>query len=284
MCFRVNTLKITEAQAMEKINALGIDATALDNFPNTFILAPEQKSLLSHSDLFSQGYCYIQNLSSMLPVFILNPSQKDRVLDIAAAPGSKTTQIAVSMNNQGWISAVEINKGRFFKLKENLKTQGIKNTHTYLMDGSLVWKKCPEEFDKILVDAPCSSESRFNENNPETFAYWSEKKIKEMVKKQKRLIFSAFLSLKPGGTMIYATCSYAPEENEQILNYLLRKFDGNAEIEAIQLPLDNVQQEIPEWQGKKLHESIKNAIRILPNGIMDGFFMCKIRKQKSTKR
>ncbi|MDX1811739.1 MAG: RsmB/NOP family class I SAM-dependent RNA methyltransferase [Gammaproteobacteria bacterium] len=284
VCFRVNTLKTSEQDLLPQLEALGLSISKHEFFENTYTIPAEQKNLLTYSEFFTNGLCYVQNLSSMLPVFLLAPTSADKVLDIAAAPGSKTTQIAASMNNEGWISAVEINKSRFFKLKDNLALQGITNVHTYLMDGSIVWQKCPEEFDKILVDAPCSSESRFNENEPETFAYWSDKKIREMVKKQKRLIFSAFLSLKPGGSMVYATCSFAPEENEQILNYLLRKFSGNAVLEAIELPLDNIQHGLTEWKGKKLDSSIKNAIRILPNGIMDGFFVCKIRKQHSTKQ
>ena len=283
ICFRANTLKTSIEDFKKELQLLNLNVHEDNNFKNVFILDSEQKEILTHSRLFTEGYCYIQNLSSMIPAMLLNPDENDRVLDIAAAPGSKTTQLAGLMHNKGWISAVEINKSRFFTLIDNLKTQGIDNVHTYLMDGSDVWKKCPEEFDKILVDAPCSSESRFNEKKPESFAYWSEKKIREMVKKQKRLIFSAFLSLKPGGTMVYATCSFAPEENEQIIHYLLKKFTDNAQVEEVTLPLTNLQHGITEWNGKRLNESIHNAIRILPNDIMDGFFVCKIRKANTTR-
>ncbi len=284
VCFRLNTLKTSEPAFLQAAELLGLSIEKINAYPNTYLIPADQKSLLTHSNLFTDGHCYVQNLSSMVPVFLLAPNKHERILDMAAAPGSKTTQIAVSMENQGWISAVEINKSRFFKLKANLKTQGIENVHTYLMDGGDVWKKCPEQFDKILLDAPCSSESRFNQNSPESFAYWSEKKIREMVKKQKRLIFSAFLSLKPGGHLIYSTCSFAPEENELVLHYLLRKFDGNAQLEAISLPFENTQPGFTSWKNKALNETIHHAVRILPNDIMDGFFVCKILKKESTQK
>lgn len=283
-CFRINTLKTSEQDVLNALTQLGIAPKKIDLLQNTYSISQKEKSQLTHSDIFNDGLVYIQNLSSMIPVAVLNPHMDDKVLDIAAAPGSKTTQIAIAMQNEGWISAVEINKSRFFKLKDNLATQGINNVHTYLMDGGDVWKKCPEMFDKILVDAPCSSESRFSLDNPTSFAYWSEKKIREMVIKQKRLIFSAFLSLKPKGTLVYATCSFAPEENEMIVNYLLKKFESNAEVEPVQLDINNSQSGFTQWNGKHLNDSIHNAIRILPNNIMDGFFICKIRKINSTIR
>ncbi len=281
--FRINPLKISEAEFIPMAQKLGLSLTRLPQLPYAFTVPVQQKSLLSHSKLVTEGLCYIQGVSSMLPVLQLAPSAEQRVLDLAAAPGSKTTQLAIAMQNQGWISAVEINKSRFFKLKSNLTSQGISNVHTYLMDGSQVWKKCPEMFDKVLLDAPCSSEARFLASEPASYAYWSEKKIREMAKKQKRLIFSAFLSLKPGGELMYSTCSFAPEENEQIVNYLLKKFAGKVEIEPLVMPFDNTQQGITEWQGKKLNDTLHQAVRILPNDLMEGFFICKLRKTGSTR-
>lgn len=279
---RVNTLKTNESTLLAALESLKLTPTKVNTLPHAFLLPAEQKSRLTQSELHTQGLCYIQNLSSMLPVFILDPQSEEKILDLAAAPGSKTTQLAAAIQNQGWISAVEINKGRFFKLKQNLAQQGVTNVHTYLKDGSTVWKQCPEMFDKVLLDAPCSSESRFSTNEPETYAFWSERKIREMQKKQKRLIFSAFLSLKPGGALLYSTCSFAPEENEQVIQYLVKKFGAKLEIENIQLSLTNLQQGLSEWQGKQYDEAIQRAVRILPTDTMDGFFLCKIRKTAST--
>ena len=122
---------------------------------------------------------------------------EESVLDLAA--GGKTLQMACMMNNQGALSAVEPVKNRFFKLKANLEQQGASFVKTYLTDGRTVGGKCPERFDRVLLDAPCSSESRFTQLNPDSWSHWSIKKVKEVARKQKKLLMSALYSLKPGG-------------------------------------------------------------------------------------
>ena len=281
--FRINTLKSSRQQAMSLLPTT-LKVTEVPHFPHSYAINSEDKQQLTHSQAFVNGHIYIQNLSSMLPALLLAPSNTDRVLDITAAPGSKTTQLAALMQNQGWISAVEINKPRFHKLKNNLTLQGTENVHTYLMDGADVWRKCPQQFDKILVDAPCSSESRISALDEESYAYWSEKKIKEMCKKQKRLLFSAVLSLKCGGEIIYSTCSFAPEENEMAIHRLLKKFSKEIEIVPIELPIDNWQAGLTQWKSKQFHPDLIHSKRILPTTIMDGFYICKLRKVKSTLR
>jgi len=280
--FRVNTLKTNKAEVVSALEKMKIDAHDVAGFPDTFEISAQNKPQLTSSELFLSGDIYIQNLSSMLPPLILNPKPTDRVLDISSAPGSKTTQLAAIMQNQGWISAVEINKPRFYKLLDNIKQQGATNVHTYLMDGATVWQKCPEQFDKILVDAPCSSESRISALNPDSYAYWSEKKIQEMVKKQKRLLFSAVLSLKPGGELLYSTCSFAPEENEMAISKLMKKFSHALEIVPFELAINNWEPGRTKWRKKNLHPDVVHSKRILPTDSMDGFYLCKLRKTSST--
>ena len=120
--------------------------------------------------------------------------------------------------------------------------------------------------------------------NETSYAFWSEKKITEMRKKQKRLLFSAVLSLKPGGEMIYSTCSFAPEENELAIQKLLKKFSEEIEIAPIELLIDNWQAGLTEWNSKPLHPDLALSRRILPTKSMDGFYLCKLRKLKSTMR
>lgn len=280
--FRINTLKAGQKEVIEQLEALGLKLHAVNWLEEVYTIAPEQRTLLTNSAAANEGLIYIQGLSSMLPALFLEPQPNERILDIAAAPGSKTLQMCNMMNNLGWISAVEIVKSRFFKLKDNLQRQGAQIVHTYLMDGSRVWKKCPEQFDRVLVDAPCSSESRFSTCDPESYQYWSEKKIKEQAKKQGKLLFSAIQSLKPGGVLVYSTCSFAPEENEVTVSKALKTFGDAIEILPLNLPIDNWQPGLSRWGKKEFPDELKHCRRIVPNQQMEGFFLCKIAKKHST--
>jgi len=281
-CIRVNTLKGEPNEILAQLATLEVALSPVNWLANSYQLAHQNKTVLSQSNLHEQGLIYFQNLSSMVPVLHLAPQAHETILDLTAAPGSKTLQIATLMKNTGWISAVENVKARFFKLKDNLKTQGASNVHTYLMDGARVWSKCPEHFDRVLLDAPCSTESRFQLSKPASYAYWSERKIKEMATKQRKLIYSAVQSLKPGGTLIYSTCSFAPEENEAIIHAILHKFPQALTVEAIELPFTNWQAGLSQWKKKSYNPQVTLSRRILPTDGMEAFFLCQLKKTEST--
>ncbi|MCH2208803.1 MAG: RsmB/NOP family class I SAM-dependent RNA methyltransferase [Lentisphaerales bacterium] len=276
---RINTLKNSIEEARKELEEMGIAVEQVEWMPEAFIVPVESKSQLSSSPAFNEGRIYIQAFASMLAAYVLEPEPGETVLDLAAAPGGKTLHIAAKMQNEGKLSAVEAVKGRFFKLKANLDTYGATMVRTFLMDGRAVGKKCPEMFDRILLDAPCSSEARIIAGNPKSWEHWSERKVKEAARKQKGLISSAWHSLKPGGRLVYCTCSFAPEENELAVQKLIKKFGDQVLIEDIQIPMENIQQGITEWGGKQLHPDLSKAVRVLPNEMMDGFFMISLRKE-----
>ncbi|WP_163830854.1 RsmB/NOP family class I SAM-dependent RNA methyltransferase [Spartinivicinus ruber] len=290
--FRLNSLKGNAENIKQQLMAEGFSLQPVSWFDQAFTIPDEQRRALTESDAFYQGEIYIQSLSSMLVPIVLAPQPGETVLDLAAAPGGKTLQMACMMSNQGALSAVEPVKNRFFKLKTNLEQQGASLVKTYLTDGRTVGGKCPERFDRVLLDAPCSSESRFSQLDPRSWNHWSIKKVKEVAKKQKKLLLSALYSLKPEGIMVYSTCSFSPEENELIVNHALKKFGPAIRVEPIQLPVNNIQHQMDsdivqpgliEWNKKSLHPDVINSIRILPNDIMDGFYLCKIKKLTSFK-
>ena len=129
-----------------------------------------------------------------------------------------------------------------------------------------------------MLDAPCSTEAKFRSFDPETTRYWSEKKIKEMAKLQTRLLLSAYQALKPGGSLLYATCSFAPEENEAVIDKLLKKAP-DAAIKPIDLALENRRNGLTQWGKKAFDDAVTRCVRILPTETMEGFFLAKIQKE-----
>lgn len=276
--FRYNPLKIDIPTLEEKLKNLPLDFTSIPNLEGIYQIPFGQKPILTDSELFHQGEIYIQNLSSILAAMLLDVKPGETVLDLAAAPGGKSLYLAGQMKNQGQLSCVEAIKDRFFRLKRNLEEQGVSIAQTYLKDGRGVGRVCPAMFDKVMLDAPCSSESRFSTLDEKSFAFWSARKIKEQSKLQKGLILSAYNSLKPGGTMVYCTCSFAPEENEAIVQHLIKKVGDAIEILPIELPIENWMEGIGQWGKHTFTESLQQSRRILPTSIMDGFYICRIKK------
>lgn len=279
VAFRINTLKNTVEAVITRLQADNFTITPIGWSAITFTIPFQEREKLTRHRLFLDGDIYIQSLASQIPPFVLNPQPHEEILDLTAAPGSKTTQIAALMQNTGRIAAVEMAKPRFFKLKANIALQGATEVDCYLKDGARVGKVCPERFDRVLLDAPCSSEGRFDFNTPETYAYWSQNKIKAMTKKQWPLLQSAFAALKPGGILVYSTCTFAPEENEMIVQKLLDHFD-TASLSPIEIaiPKENKMRGLLSFQKHVFDNTMTNVLRVLPNHVMDGFFVAKIVK------
>ncbi|ADV46711.1 RsmB/NOP family class I SAM-dependent RNA methyltransferase [Nitratifractor salsuginis] len=276
--FRVNPLKTDASSLQKELESLGFEIEAVDWLPGAFrLLDPDQRRALTESGAFYEGRLYIQNLSSMLAPLILAPRPEEQVLDLAAAPGGKTLMMAGMMENRGWISAVEPVKERFHRLKRNIENAGAEIVHTYMKDGRSVGRACPAMFDRVLLDAPCSSEAKFSTLNPKSYAYWSPRKVKESQRLQKRLILSAWQSLRPGGRLLYSTCSFAPEENEAVVDHLLGKAP-DAKLLPIELPIDNQMEGLVGWEKKRFAPELERARRVLPTEEMDGFFLALIEK------
>lgn len=263
--FRVNTLKAKKQDIRQALDDAGVKVKEVPWYSDAFILMNKTKRELMELPIYTEGKMYIQSLASMVPPLALDPKAGEKVLDLTAAPGSKTSEIAALMNNEGELVANDNNKPRFFKLKHNTEFLGVRAT-LRMEDGSHLCGEFPNYFDKILLDAPCSAEARFIEGEPKTYGYWSERKIKEMAYKQRKLLFSAWYALKPGGILVYSTCTFAPEENEKQVDRLLKRF-SNAEI--LPIGLSDLQ---------TLPTSVPHAIRILPTNEIEGFFVAKIKK------
>lgn len=238
----------------------------------------EFKPILTHSDIAESGRIYLQNLSSMLAPLVLDARPGESVLDLAAAPGGKTIQLAQQMQNQGSLSAVEAIRKRMFKLQANLKRGGVAICKTYLTDGRTVGKKTPGRFDRVLLDAPCSSESRIRCHDPSSWETWSLRKLRETSRKQIGLLKAAVHATKPGGTIVYCTCSFAPEENEQVVDRVLRKFAGRLRLVPVELPISNVQSGLTKFETNQFDASLEKTVRVLSDRQADAFYIAKLIK------
>jgi len=276
--FRLNPLKTDAASLTEELEKQGLHPEAVEWLPGAFRLPDAERRALTESDAFYEGRLYIQNLSSMLAPLILDPRPGEQILDLAAAPGGKTLMMAGMMKDRGRLSAVEPVRERFFRLRANIGRSGATIVHTYMKDGRGIGRACPLMFDRVLLDAPCSSEAKFSLLRPQSYAFWSPRKIKESQKLQRRLILSAWESLKPGGRLLYSTCSFAPEENEAVVDFLLQRESGAA-ILPVDPPPCSATEGVTGWKKKRFDPSLSRTLRILPTSEMDGFFLALIGKK-----
>jgi 16S rRNA (cytosine1407-C5)-methyltransferase len=218
----------------------------------------------------------------MFPPVALAPQPSWELLDLAAAPGSKTLQLACLTGAPERIAAVEMVRDRFFRLKRNLRAQGAAAVRTYQQDGTRVWRYRPDHFDAVLLDAPCSTEGRFRADEEETFRYWSPSKIKAMARKQRQLLRSAVRCAQPGGVIVYATCSFAPEENEAVIDDVLRAYPGAVEVDPIGAGPPGMLEGMGVWDGDTYDAQVRGARRLPPDGTYEAFFVCRLIKTGPT--
>ena len=255
---RINTIKTTKEKIKEILDKENIKYEEVSWYKDALII--EEKNI-RELDIYKNGEIYMQSLSSMLPPLVLEP-KNEKILDMAASPGGKTTEIYNLSNKEALITAVEKNPIRADRLKYNLNKQGTSAT-VLISDAT----KLDEfyRFDKILLDAPCSGSGTLNINEKIQI---NENLIKNSVQTQKQLLEKALQILKQDHVMVYSTCSILYEENEKQLENLIKQ----NKIEII--PIDeNLFKDIP-----KLPTKIKGTICVCPNELFEGFFVAKIKK------
>lgn len=270
---RVNTLKYNMVNLIKYFEEKNIEYEKVPWYNDALIIKNAEEKNLQQLDIYKNGYIYLQSLSSMIPALVLNPKKQERVLDLTAAPGSKTTQMSSMMENEGYILANELDKIRCERLKYNIGLQGAKIVEVINRKGEEIGEEFPDAFDKVLLDTPCSGEGRFSILDTNTYKNWSQKQVKEFVKIQKNLLKSAVKSLKQNGEMVYSTCTLNKQENEEILSYGIENL--NIEILDVNLKLkDSIRA-----NAKGLNKQVEKALKVLPNKEQEGFFIAKIRKK-----
>ena len=259
---RINTIKATTQEIKNQLSEIGIEYEDVNWYKDALIIKNVREDEIKKLKMYENGEIYLQSLSSMLPPIILEPKSGENILDMAAAPGGKTTQIAALTNNMAYITACEKNKIRAEKLKYNLNKQRTGCVNIMVDDA----RKLSDyfSFDKILLDAPCSgsgTENIFDKN-------FSKDLIERSAKVQDELLLKALKLLKPGGEMVYSTCSILSKENEEILKKAL----ATPKTQIVPIKPESI------FEVPTLPVSIDGTICVCPTNLYEGFFVAKIKK------
>lgn len=265
--FRVNPIKTDVKTVLSQLEKYKIEYERVSWSKEAIILKKAQEKVIEGLEMYKNGEIYLQSLSSMLPPIILDPKPDKDILDMAAAPGGKTTQMAALTQNKAHITACEMNSIRAERLKYNIEKQGASSVYVMCSDS----RKMDDffSFDDILLDAPCSGSGVLNSNDANLEKKFTTKLIEKSKKSQLALLKKAMKLLKSGQEMVYSTCSILACENEEIVNQVLNEI--NAEIVPIGF---EGMEELPMLPVK-----IKGTLCICPNELYEGFFVAKIRKK-----
>ena len=265
---RINTLKTEISNIKDVLKSNGIDYEELPWSNVALIIKNKTEKELENLEIYQNGEIYLQSLSSMLPPIIMEPKANEDILDMAAAPGGKTTEIAALTENEANITACEMNAIRAERLKYNVEKQGA--TSVYVMQKDARSIDDFFSFDRILLDAPCSGSGTLNFDDENTFKYFSPKLVEKSAKAQLALLQKALKILKPGKELVYSTCSILSCENEEIVEKALK--GTNAEI----IPIDFEGME----QLPLLPVKLAGTVCVCPDKYYEGFFIAKIKKLK----
>lgn len=264
--FRVNPLKAAPKEAL-------VQATGKVEYVPTGYRGPVVGKSLDHAS----GAIYSQEPSAMYVGEVVDPQPGERVLDLCAAPGGKTTHLVAKMGDQGLLVANEIFRKRALVLAENLERWGTRHTIVTNESPAELEKQFPHFFDRILVDAPCSGEGMFRKE-PAGIEYWNPDYPAECANRQQKILASALKMLKPGGILVYSTCTFAPEEDEQNAAWLLKTYLDLAMVNIKKYPgMDSGR---PEWADN--NPELAKAVRLFPHHIKgEGHFIAKFKKAES---
>lgn len=265
--FRVNTIKSNTEEIKKILITNNIEYENATWSDEVFIIKNAKENQLQELEIYKDGKIYMQSMSSMLPPIILEPKENEDILDMTAAPGGKTTQIAAITNNNAHITACEMNQIRADRLRYNIEKQGASSVYVMQTDSRRIDDFF--SFDKILLDAPCSGSGTLNIEDNNLEKIFTKKLIEKSMQSQITLLKKAINILKPGKEMVYSTCSILSCENEDIISKAIKG------TKATIIPI--------EWNGIKmlptLPTKIEGTVCVMPTELYEGFFVAKIKKE-----
>ena len=263
---RANTLKTNADDVKRKLDEAKIKYEDVTWWDNAFVIEND-KSEIENLEMYQNGEIYMQSLSSMIPPIILEPKEEENILDMAAAPGGKTTEISMLTNGNSYITACEKNKIRADRLKYNLDKQGARGVGVLVEDARKLNNFL--SFDRILLDAPCSGSGTLFIDDENLQKYFNKDLVERSSKLQFDLLKKAVQILKPGHEMIYSTCSILKEENEENVKKIL----NTNKVEIVKIE-DKIFNEVPQ-----LPVTIDGTKCICPSRLYEGFYIAKLRKK-----
>ena len=274
---RCNTLKTTPEELFASLSKRWKVVQPYKEFPEIMLIESDLlPGELGNAPEHLLGYFYVQELSSMLSPLALQPKPGEFILDLCASPGSKTTQIASKMENQGTLIANDLRYDRIRILSSNLERCGVTNAIITKNDGIFLCAQLAKskiKFDKILLDVACSGEGTLR-SSPKTFLMWNYKVVQKLSREQKKLMAYALKCLKKDGTLVYSTCTHSPEENEEIIDFALKNFP--VKVESFSLPM-KTRPGVTKWGNEEFSPQVANAHRLYPqDNDSEGFFVCKL--------
>lgn len=280
--FRINHLKCNDKERLlASLALLGWNGEPCAWYKEGYSIV-EGRDAVINSDEAKNGELFVQNQASWLPVLLLNPLPGERILDMCAAPGGKAAHIADITSNRSELWVNDSSRPRLYKLKSNFERLGVRASQICMYDAAKLASRLEQQsFDKILLDAPCSGEGLINIHKNRDLTYWSRAQIKRLQALQKKLIVNAWQLLKPGGTLIYSSCTMAPEENEAVVDYLLRR-TTDCEVRPIELLPDNSVKPVQQWNGKIFDSRLSNTLRLAPSAYVEAFYVAKLTKVTSS--
>ncbi len=292
--FRINTLKAHPEKTIENLAENGLKISKIDYLENVYTLDEWTEKDLWNTWAFKAWYIYMQGISSMIPALLFSNdfNEGTKLLDVTAAPWSKTSQLSAIMKNEGQIIACDNNQIRIEKLNFTLKRQGCTNVSVVKKNAVNLSKELEhqfeaspiEYFDKMLFDAPCSAEWRMNLNIEKTYAFWNSSIPKKNYKLQKQILQNILPMLKIGWELIYSTCTLSPEENEGIVHFVLSLFP---DMEIVNITDNGIFKnlKVKPWIKKYskfiYRNEMEQTLRILPTAKYEGFFVAKFRKKEN---
>ena len=279
-----NTLRTTSRQLSDVLTSDGYDLTPLDWHPQAYRVRRQNgdNPLGSHW-AYLAGWFHIQEASSMIPALILNPHAGERVLDLCAAPGNKTALMAQALGNRGTLVANDIFWERIRPLRSAIDRLGLLNVSVTCHDGTS-YPRAAGEFDCVLVDVPCSCEGT-SRRFPGVLKRAPFQQLPKRFQKQQLLLESAVRRCRAGGRILYSTCTYAPEENEAVVDAVLRKMPGVVRVLPISLPGLKTSPGLTSWAGETFQDDLKHSIRIWPHlNDTGGFYIALLQKSDGVSR
>ena len=279
---RFNPLVRSTTETRNILIEVGITFTPVPWCEDAAVVSRDDAQLILSHTLWDEGAIHVQSLPSIAATVALNPQPGERVLDICAAPGGKTSHIAAMMENTGEIVANDRSRTRCHRLRALLKKLSAHAT-VRCGDGTNIGHRQPDSFDRVLVDAPCSGEGRFTCLDQKTYKDWTINKTRRLASMQKSLLHSALAAVRPGGVVVYSTCTLNRIENEAVLERALKRYgDGptGIEFDVIETPIE------PTFPALDLAQSKGAVLRSIPNPdgneiaqAMEGFFVAKLRRR-----